>query len=111
MESDRRLGGWVNLSRGAGASNIPDDLADGWGADPFKTRAAGGSGSKSNYLRDSPTHIFGEPRPMSNYSSSKPAASFDDAPPIPESLKEKLKDAKSISSADFDFDNQVSWVF
>ncbi|VUZ47925.1 unnamed protein product [Hymenolepis diminuta] len=104
LESERQFGGWVNLSRGGAASDIPTDISDGWGADPFKTRAVGG-GAKSSYSRDSPTHIFGEPR---SSSSIKAPPSTSEPPPIPEALKEKLKDAKSISSADFEFDNQGS---
>ncbi|VDN96651.1 unnamed protein product [Rodentolepis nana] len=108
-ESERQFGDWINLSRGAAASNIPCDISDGWGADPFKTRAAGGD-SKSSHSRYPPTNNFGEPRSSSGYSSSsvKASASTSEPSSIPDALMEKLKNAKSISSADFDFDNQDS---
>lgn len=109
QESERQLGDWINLSRGAATSDIPCDISDGWGADPFKTRAAGGD-SKSSHSRYPPTHSLGEPISSSRYSSSsvKAPASTSGPSSIPDALMEKLKNAKSISSADFDFDNQDS---
>nr|CDS34569.2 GTPase activating protein ZNF289 [Hymenolepis microstoma] len=108
-ESESQLGDWINLSREAAVSDIPCDISDGWGVDPFKTRAAGGD-SKSSHSRYPLTHSFGEPRSSSGYSSSsvKAPASTSEPSSIPDALMEKLKNAKSISSADFDFDNQDS---
>lgn len=108
-ESDKQLGDWINLSRGVAASDIPGDISDGWGVDPFQTRAAGGD-SKPSRSRYPPTYSFGEPKSSSGYSSSpiKAPASTSEPSSIPDALMEKLKNAKSISSADFDFDSQDS---
>lgn len=84
------------------------EILDGWGVDPFKTRAAGGGGNAKPI--ESPKSMFGEPRTSSGYSGSskKPATSTTEPPPMSEEMRQKLKDAKSISSADFELDYQVS---
>ena len=105
-------GSWVFLS-----SNRGGDLSDGWEIDPFKSRAGrSGDITSSAGLLDIPvesssssTTRFGEGRSTSSYSAADTTApASSEPPPMSEEMRLKLQNAKSISSADFDFDEQGS---
>ena len=93
---------WAYLS-----SNRGGDLSDGWEMDPFKARAGrSGDASSSSGRLDIPIESssrFGEMKSttLSDTASHEP-------PPMSEEMRLKLQNAKSISSADFAFEDQGS---
>lgn len=97
------------------SSNRDGDASDDWDLDPFKARAAAGASSSSTRtgLLDLPTES--RTSRSGNGGEAKSASttyspSSVEPPPMSEEMRLKLQNAKSISSADFAFEDQVGKV-
>ncbi|KAL5105482.1 ADP-ribosylation factor GTPase-activating protein 2 [Taenia crassiceps] len=99
---------WLYISSGRDG-----DASDDWDLDPFKARAAAGASSSSTRtgLLDLPTESrtsrFGNGGEAKSANTTY-APSSAEPPSMSEEMRLKLQNAKSISSADFAFEDQSS---
>ncbi|EUB59955.1 hypothetical protein EGR_05116 [Echinococcus granulosus] len=100
--------GWLYISSGRN-----DDVSDDWNIDPFKARAAAGASPSStgtgllDLPTESPTSRSGNGGDT-KYAKSTCSSASAEPPPMSEEMRLKLQNAKSISSADFAFEDQGS---
>lgn len=100
--------GWLYISSGRN-----DDVSDDWNIDPFKARAAAGASPSStgtgllDLPTESPTSRSGNGGDT-KYAKSTYSSASAEPPPMSEEMRLKLQNAKSISSADFAFEDQGS---
>ncbi|KAH9280907.1 ADP-ribosylation factor GTPase-activating protein 2 [Echinococcus granulosus] len=102
------VAGWLYISSGRN-----DDVSDDWNIDPFKARAAAGASPSStgtgllDLPTESPTSRSGNGGDT-KYAKSTYSSASAEPPPMSEEMRLKLQNAKSISSADFAFEDQGS---